>query len=58
MKTFSAIYLIFSFFVLPCTLNLEKGWCLVAIVVNVMVSFVLFYKHNPEYILKDNKNNK
>ena len=55
MKTFSAIYLIVSFFVLPCVLNLENGWCLLTVAVNVMVSFLLFYKHNPEYIINNNK---
>ena len=53
MKTFSAIYLIVSFFVLPCILNLENGWCLLTIAVNVLVSFLLFYKHNPEYIINN-----
>lgn len=54
MKTFSAMYLIVSFFVLPCILNLENLWCCFFIMINVMVSFVLFLKYNPEYILKDN----
>ena len=55
MKTFSAIYLIVSLIVLPCTLNLENLWCCLFIMVNVMVSFALFLKYNPEHILKDNK---
>ena len=55
MKTFTAIYFIVSLFVLPCTLNLENGWCLFIIAVNVLVSFRLFCKHNHEYILNNNK---
>lgn len=54
MKTFSAIYLIVSVFVLPCILNLEMLGCCFFIMVNVMIAFALFCKHNPECILKDN----
>ena len=53
MKTFSAIYLIFSFFVLPCTLNLENGWCLLFILANVVGSFLTFKHYNPEYIINN-----
>ena len=52
MKTFSAIYLIVSLFVLPCTLNLESGWCCLFIMVNVILSFLTFRHYNPEYIIK------
>lgn len=55
MKTFSSIYFILSVFVLPCTLNLENLWCCLFLMANMVCSFLLFKKHNSEYILTDNK---
>lgn len=50
MKTFSAIYLIVSLCIMPCTLNLENGWCCLFIMVNVLAAFLTFKHYNPEYI--------
>ena len=51
MKDFSAIWFIVSMVVLPCLLNLENGWCLLFLMVNIIASFLVFKKHNPEYVL-------
>lgn len=50
MKVLTSLYFIASIFVLPCTLNLENGWCCLFIMGNLVASFLTFKKHNPEYI--------
>lgn len=50
MKKFSSVWLIVSLFVLPCVLNLENAWCCLVTMGSIIVSFLLFRKHNPEYI--------
>ena len=50
MKRFSQIWLAGSITVLPCILNLENGWCCLIIIANLIGSFLMFRKHNPEYI--------
>ncbi len=52
MKAVSSLYLITSMFVMPCVLNLENLWCCLFVVVNIVASFLLFKKRNPEYIIK------
>lgn len=50
MKAISSVWLIVSLFVMPCTLNIERiGICLF-VLANIVLSFLLFRKHNPEYI--------
>ena len=50
MKILSNIWFILSIIVMPCTLNLERiGVCLF-VLANIVLSFLLFKKHNPEYI--------
>ena len=51
MKAFSSLWLIVSIAVLPCVLNLEKLGCCLFIMANIVCSFLLFKKHNPEYII-------
>ena len=50
MKDFSAIWLIVSLFVLPCTLDLERLGCIVIVMANIIASFIVFRKYNKEYI--------
>lgn len=50
MKKFSSVWLIVSLFVLPCVLNMENGWCCLIIIANLIGSFLMFRRHNPEYI--------
>ena len=52
MKAITTLYFIASIFVLPCTLNLENGWCCLIVMVNLIVSFLAFRHYNPEYIIK------
>ena len=52
MKAISTLYFIGSIFVLPCTLNLENAWCCLLIMVNLIVSFLIFRHYNPDYIIK------
>ena len=49
-KKLSSAWLMISLFVLPCTLDLESGWCCLFIMGNLVASFLTFKKHNPEYI--------
>lgn len=55
MKRFSQIWFAGSIAVLPCILNLENSWCCLFLMANMVGSFLLFKKHNSEYILTDNK---
>jgi len=50
MKTLSSVLLIVSLFVLPCVLNLENLWCCLAVLASGIGSFLLFKKHNSEFI--------
>jgi len=49
MKKFSSIYLAVSF-ILACGES-EHLWWYLFVAVNLFVSFRLFKKHNPEYVL-------
>lgn len=49
MKKFSSIYLAISF-ILMCGES-KYWWWYLLVVANLFVSFRLFKKHNPEYIL-------
>ena len=51
MKVISSFWFMLSVFVLPCTLNLEKIECCLFVLANIAFSFLLFKKHNPEYII-------
>ena len=50
MKAISSLWLIVSLFVLPCTLDLENGWCCLFIMCNLFASFLTFKRYNPEFI--------
>ncbi len=52
MKTFSNIWLIASIAILPCVLDLERLGCVIFIMANLIGSFLLFKKYNPENIIK------
>ena len=43
MKAISSLWLIVSLVVLPCTLNMENGWCCLFIMCNVVASFLLSF---------------
>jgi len=49
MKKFTSFYLAFSF-ILMCGESKHWWWYLL-VVANFIVSFLLFKKHNPEYVL-------
>lgn len=51
MKRFSSIWLIVSLFVLPCSIDTENIWCLLAMLASLILSFLTFKKYNPEYVL-------
>ena len=51
MKAFSNVWFIVSIVVLPCVLNLGKLGCCVFVMANLVCSFLLFKKHNPEYFI-------
>lgn len=50
MKALSNIWFIASLFVMPCTLNLERLGVCAFVIANIVLSFLLFKKHNPEFI--------
>ena len=58
MKKFSAFWLIAALFVMPCVLDLEKLANIAFIMVDVMVAFAVFYRYNPEYVIREKTNNK
>lgn len=47
MKKIIAIWLIVALFIMPCVLNLENGWCVLAVMVNAIASFIA-YKSNEQ----------
>lgn len=50
MKKLSSAWLITSLIILPCVLDMENGWCCLFIMANIIASFLVFRKYNPEYI--------
>jgi len=52
MKKLSSIWLMTSLVILPCVLDLERLGCVIFIMANLIGSFLLFKKHNPENIIK------
>lgn len=58
MKKFSAFWLIAAIFVLPCVLDLEELGNVAFIMVDAMVAFAVFYRYNPEYVIREKTNNK
>lgn len=56
-KKLSLIWFAGSVFVLPCILDLEKFGCVAAIMASLLLSFRMFKKYNPEYVLTNNKEN-
>lgn len=58
MKNFSAFWLIAAIFVLPCVLDLEELGNVAFIMVDAMAAFAVFYRYNPEYVIREKTNNK
>ena len=58
MKKFSAFWLIAAVFVAPCVLDLENLGCIAFVMVDAMAAFAVFYRYNPEYIIREKTNNK
>jgi len=49
MKKFTSFYLMASFILAWC--ESEKWWWYPVVAANLIVSFLLFKKYNPEYVL-------